>query len=743
MPQKTATQFIIEQENAALVVGLCSHGLAITRSLSRLGVEVHAIESNRELPGTRTNTARVHLVDDITLNNLTNTLIKVKKEFLPKKNTVLFLTSDDHVRAVVKHIDEITKNFSLSWRDSAHDVARLILKENLEKHCHERKLNYPKSAIIKNIEKTTQSLASLRLPIILKPSVPLSSFKAETFHSRELATRHIELNTDDLPILAQEYITGNDQCIFFTALYLTKGNVVEHFSGKKIKSHPPAEGQTTIAISDNNDEALTTSKIFFSGTTLSGPASLEIKKDHKGKIWVIEPTLGRTDFWVNLSIKSKKDLISTQYQEQTKVKMINKKSKHNKTIWFDSERDPISTIVTAPYYYIFKGYQPIFSFLDKNDIKPSVKSLNNHTKRAITFIKKRLGITKKKSNITKEKDYHCIKETRHENTSDIFSSRSWYKIFTTHVATQYGESIFYTVKTAKNTESIVPMIKKTCGKWPTKFKRIDSLSNYYSPTYNIIKGTESTLKDVLIHIQQTENWSSININPITLEQAKEIQDTAKSIGISTHIYNKTKNIFQSNIINFEYFRDGLSRRIINTISRKTRKLNRESKWSINITKNNKDTDSFYETYNNIYLSSWKKSEPHKNFIKELLREASRMGWLLTGTITINQKPAAAQIWLINNNTAYIYKLSYAEEHKTSSPGTLLTYDMAKYAITHEKVERIDFLNGNEKFKKEWLHQERDLYGIELTNKHSLIGLAIQIKNKLKEGKQVITRHETQ
>ena len=59
----------------ALVIGLCSHGLAISRSLYKQGIEVHAFEPNPDTPGFYTNTAKVHLVKSINDGALIDELV--------------------------------------------------------------------------------------------------------------------------------------------------------------------------------------------------------------------------------------------------------------------------------------------------------------------------------------------------------------------------------------------------------------------------------------------------------------------------------------------------------------------------------------------------------------------------------------------------------------------------------------------------------------------------------------------
>ncbi len=98
-------------------------------------------------------------------------------------------------------------------------------------------------------------------------------------------------------------------------------------------------GHTTIAEAVADPEVYACARQFFDGLELSGPVSLEVKRDSNGRLWVIEPTVGRTDFWVGLCIQNGFNIPLLEYLQQQEL--LGRLTKiGSKTVWINEERDP-------------------------------------------------------------------------------------------------------------------------------------------------------------------------------------------------------------------------------------------------------------------------------------------------------------------------------------------------------------------------------------------------------------------
>lgn len=322
---------------SAVVVGLCAHGLGIVRDLDCAGIKVIGLESNPSLPGVTTQHAEIRLVPKINGEALVDTLCEFAGTYGFKTKPVLLLTNDRMVEAVGHHSERISDYYHLSWAKSAASVLRLLGKDQIEKRCHEVGLNYPRSGILTDLTNVGTCLEGFNFPIIIKPTRPLSAFKTIVVDSIDGLNQHRLLLEQALPVLVQEFIAGDDTRIRFGALYLREGLVLARFEGRKLCSRPM--GHTTIAVSEPNENVYELTRKFFDGLGMSGPVSLEMKEGPDGQFWVIEPTVGRTDFWAGLCTANGINLSLYQYLS-TLGSPVPIGVQEKTTIWINGERHP-------------------------------------------------------------------------------------------------------------------------------------------------------------------------------------------------------------------------------------------------------------------------------------------------------------------------------------------------------------------------------------------------------------------
>jgi len=355
----------------AVVVGLCSHGLSTVRALHSQGVAVHALESNRALPGARTRQARVHWVGEINGPDLLSGLKTVRPAIDSGEPPVLYLMNDNMVREVALRWPEIEGQYRLSWADSRTSVLRLLQKSELQTRCREVGLQYSPAEVLFDEQQIEAVCCHLRAPFVVKPVKPLSRFKVELLSSAAELHQLVQAYGSELPFLVQQWVAGGDQDLIFCAFYFDRGQVLARFVGRKVRSCPPALGQTTVAIPAPDARAVAAAERFFEGLELSGPASLELKRDADGTLWVIEPTVGRTDFWLECCSANGVNLPFVEYCHATgRTLPASKQSRHR--IWMDTEREP-----RALFWYLLspRGWPRLrlliaFPYLRLGDLRP-------------------------------------------------------------------------------------------------------------------------------------------------------------------------------------------------------------------------------------------------------------------------------------------------------------------------------------------------------------------------------------
>ncbi len=140
-----------------------------------------------------------------------------------------------------------------------------------------------------------------------------------------------------------------------------------------------------------------------------------------------------------------------------------------------------------------------------------------------------------------------------------------------------------------------------------------------------------------------------------------------------------------------------------------------------------DLPTAIAAYNTVYGSSWKRPEPVEDFLPELIKLCARRGWLRLGLVWLEGKPIAAQLWITANGRAAIYKVSYDEAYKHFAVGTVLTALLMEHVIDVDRVQEVDYLIGDDEYKKQWMTHRRECYGLVAFDPFTLGGMAALVR----------------
>ncbi len=358
------------RHSQALVIGACGHGLAIVHALAHAGIPVTLMEANRSLPGARTRYARMLWVDNIQTDGLINTLLQLRHHFNGADPPILFPTNDRMVRVLAANWPSLEGRYRLSWSRSRATLAPLLDKDRIEARCLETGLNYPVSHVLNASSGIDEAVRSIGFPMIVKPVRPLSSFKTSLPATVQELEALCLKRENDLPFLVQQYIDGSDeQNLLFSALLLQDGEILARFDGRKLAARPL--GHTTVAEPHLDDEVFDSARRFFSGLSVSGCVSLEVKRDTRGRLWVIEPTIGRSDYWLGLCTANGVNFPALEY-DLVCGQSISAPSQTNEALWFNEQRQPFGILQHWPE----KGHRRAeFLFLNARDLQPAIAFL--------------------------------------------------------------------------------------------------------------------------------------------------------------------------------------------------------------------------------------------------------------------------------------------------------------------------------------------------------------------------------
>lgn len=123
----------------------------------------------------------------------------------------------------------------------------------------------------------------------------------------------------------------------------------------------------------------------------------------------------------------------------------------------------------------------------------------------------------------------------------------------------------------------------------------------------------------------------------------------------------------------------------------------------------------WETYEEIYHSSWKPEEGSPAFLRAFAQREAEAGRLRLGIARHQGQAVAVQFWTVDTGTAYIHKLAHLESARQLSPGTILSAAMFEQVIDRDQVEIVDFGTGDDAYKRDWMDQSRPRYRLDMFN----------------------------
>jgi len=310
--------------------------------------------------------------------------------------------------------------------------------------------------------------------------------------------------------------------------------------------------------------------------------------------------------------------------------------------------------------------------------------------------------------------------SRAGNTS-LFFTLPWYRNFIESVPAPSEQLRIYTVDAAGASPRAV-LLMRYGGSDAGLFgaRTLSGLSNYYTslfgPAIDPRESDAQTVVDSLVAGITCDpiRWDSIDLHPLAVDTSvyPALVTAFKKAGLVVQTYFCFGNWYLKvgGRSYAEYF-ETLPSQVKNTVKRKKRQLEKAAKVRIVLYRDEASLDEGLRAYEQIYAVSWKVPEPYPKFIPGLCRTCAGAGWLRLGVIYVDDQPAAAQIWIVSAGIAAIYKLAYDERFAKLSAGSILTAHLMEHVIDVDKVHEIDYLTGDDAYKKDWMSDRRERWGI--------------------------------
>lgn len=217
---------------------------------------------------------------------------------------VLLPTEELCVTLLSKHLDELKKYFIVDLIP-LKNVERLQSKQGIQELAEKANSPIPSSITIQSPEDLA-SLDKLEFPCIFKP-LKQSPEYGKTFKkgykvntSDEVATLYKDIHSVNPEMIVQEWVHGGDSDIYFYLCFISReGEEVTSFCGRKLRSWPVGVGGTAscTASPESHEQLQRLTLDFCEKIEFTGLIGMEYKWDEiKKKFYIIEPTVGRTDF---------------------------------------------------------------------------------------------------------------------------------------------------------------------------------------------------------------------------------------------------------------------------------------------------------------------------------------------------------------------------------------------------------------------------------------------------------------
>lgn len=184
--------------------------------------------------------------------------------------------------------------------------------------------------------------------------------------------------------------------------------------------------------------------------------------------------------------------------------------------------------------------------------------------------------------------------------------------------------------------------------------------------------------------------------------------------------------------NYATYEAELPGNVRNTVQRKRKKLEKSGAVVIRTVRDPAEVDAAMDQYEHVYARSWQRHEAHPAFIRDVARRFAERGWLRLGVLTRDGVPLAAQLWFSAGRTVAIFKLVFDEQFADLSPGSVLTTHLMREVIDDDGARVIDFLSGDDGYKRQWMNRRSEMWGLRAVRAASVAGLVARSRGAAKK-----------
>lgn len=301
----------------------------------------------------------------------------------------------------------------------------------------------------------------------------------------------------------------------------------------------------------------------------------------------------------------------------------------------------------------------------------------------------------------------------------------WYRNFVDHVDGVAGNAWFLVLRQGGTVTTALPLLQQR-GSFPQRGE-LKSLANYYSALYSPLISDASSAAGLALLLRSALRLAgsvdSLTFRPLdpAAPAYALLRQALRLAGLPAYEFFCFGNWYEPVRQTWPDYLAGRDGKIRSTIKRMGKKFAADG-GELTLLTGAGDIERMLADYQSVYASSWKQAEPHVDFIPGLISLCARKGWLRMGVARLQGRAIAVQLWMVAQGKVEIYKLAYDEAYKAYSPGTLLTQLLMQHVFEQDAAVEIDYLIGDDDYKRGWMSQRRERWGIIAFNPRTLGGL---------------------
>jgi predicted ATP-grasp superfamily ATP-dependent carboligase len=297
---------IEDRATPVVVLKAYAHGaLGIVRSLGRLGVRVHVIDSHPRAPTFSSRYCQgkfVYDLDNLPAEKLLTAVLDVGQRI--GQRSILIPTNDDVAMFVADHADALKQWFI--FPDQPSQLVHSLCSKK-EMYGLAKKLGLPtaKAAFPHSRAEVSSFLKGAVFPIMLKgvdgerlwrrTGKKMFIVRSES----ELLDKYDRVEDPENPnLMLQEYIPGSDDSVWmFNGYFNERSECLLAFTGRKIRQCPIHTGSTSLGICLRNEIVEKTTKEFMKKIGYKGILDIGYRYDARDgiyKVLDINPRIGST-----------------------------------------------------------------------------------------------------------------------------------------------------------------------------------------------------------------------------------------------------------------------------------------------------------------------------------------------------------------------------------------------------------------------------------------------------------------